>query len=100
VSTVDPDPAVAADRLEALICQLGHVSDGDPDFDRGVHLFTAGYVDSLDTIQVIAQVESDFGIELTEDDLLDPRFGTIDGIIAVASERAAATDTANPPVKG
>ncbi|MBZ6288446.1 acyl carrier protein [Streptomyces olivaceus] len=99
MTTDDLDLAAAADRLEALICEIGHISADDPSFGRRVNLFQAGYADSLATLQVIAQVESDFGIELTEEDLFDPRFGTIDGITAVAGERRAASVVAHPPGK-
>jgi acyl carrier protein len=96
VSTTDRALASAADRLEKFVRDIGQVSDDDTDFDRQVHLFDAGYVDSLGAIELIAHVESNFGIELTEEDLFDPRFSSIDGITAVAGERLAADAATNP----
>lgn len=99
MSTADVDLALAADRLEKFVRDIGQVSDDDTEFDRRVHLFDAGYVDSLGAIQLIGHVEADFGIELTEEDLFDPRFSSIDGITAVAGERLAANAATNPTAR-
>jgi acyl carrier protein len=76
-----------AEQLEAFIRKAGEVADDDPGFGRDVHVFEAGYLDSLGVVRVIDHLESSFGIEFTDEELFDQRFTTIDGISDIVSAR-------------
>lgn len=61
--------------------------DGDPAFGRDVDLFELGYVDSVGVVALVAWIEDRYRIELSEDDLFDERFATIEGIADIVAER-------------
>ncbi|HEX6449020.1 MAG TPA: phosphopantetheine-binding protein [Trebonia sp.] len=76
------DHAVA-DEVERFIREVGQVSEDDVDFTRQVQLFCSGYLDSLGVAQLIAYIEEEFQLELSDDELSDPAFQSIDGISAI-----------------
>jgi acyl carrier protein len=78
----DTDHAVA-DEVERFIREVGQVADDDVDFTRQTHLFRSGYLDSLGTALLIAHIEDEFQLELSDDQLSDPAFQSIDGISAI-----------------
>jgi acyl carrier protein len=78
----DTDHAVA-DEVERFIREVGQVADDDVDFTRQTQLFRSGYLDSLGTAQLIAHIEEEFQLELSDDELSDPAFQSIDGISAI-----------------
>jgi acyl carrier protein len=78
-----------ADVIEAFVRAEGQVADDDPDFDHDVQLFEAGYLDSLGVMRLIEHLEATYGIELSDDALLDPRFTTIGGMSAILTDELA-----------
>jgi acyl carrier protein len=76
-----------AASLEAFVRVQGEVPDDDRQFGRDVDLFEAGYLDSVGVVALIVWIEQRYSIELTEDDLFDERFTTIEGIAAIIGER-------------
>lgn len=76
------DHAVA-DEVERFIREVGQVADDDVDFTRQTQLFYSGYLDSLGAAQLIAHIEEEFQLELSDDQLSDPAFESIDGISAI-----------------
>ncbi len=84
----DPTESIAAD-LEAFVRREGNVAADDPDFDRQVNLFEAGYLDSLGVVHLLGHVESAFQLQLSDDALIDPRFVNVDGMAAVISASLA-----------
>jgi D-alanine--poly(phosphoribitol) ligase subunit 2 len=50
---------------------------------RDLDLFESGLVDSLGIVELIGEIESNFNVELSADDLEDPRFRTINGITEI-----------------
>lgn len=76
------DHAVA-DEVERFIREVGQVSDDDVDFTRQVQLFHSGYLDSLGVAQLIVHIEEEFQLKLSDDELSDPTFESIDGISAI-----------------
>ena len=88
------DHAVA-DELERFIREVGRVADDDVDFTRQVQLFHAGYLDSLGVTQLIVHIEEEFQLELSDEELSDPAFQSIDGISAIVEaalrERSSST---------
>ena len=49
-------------------------------------LFDGGHIDSMGLIELITAIESNFDIELTSENLEDPRFRTIQGIAQIIHE--------------
>lgn len=52
-------------------------------------LFATGAIDSLSLLELIAALEKSFAIKLTDEDLQDPRFGTIAGLAAIVAARTS-----------
>lgn len=65
--------------------------EGDPAFGREVDLFDLGYVDSAGIVALVAWIEERYDLELSEDDLFDERFTTVDGIAAIIAARRQTT---------
>ena len=65
------------------------MADGDPAFRHDADLFELGYVDSVGVVALVAWIEDRYRIALTEDDLFDERFATIEGIADIIAERRA-----------
>lgn len=79
--------ADAATRIEAFIRREAAVADDDPTFTRQVNLFDTGYLDSLTVVALTVHVEEAFGVPITDDDLFDPRFATIDGMAKLITQQ-------------
>ncbi|MFF5781840.1 acyl carrier protein [Streptomyces virginiae] len=85
-------PADAATHIETFIRREAAVADDDPGFTRQVHLFDTGYLDSLTVVALTVHVEEVLGVSITDADLFDTRFATIDGIAELITQRAALED--------
>ncbi|MFC7387128.1 acyl carrier protein [Sphaerisporangium rhizosphaerae] len=83
MNTVSHAGRSVTDRLEEFVRELGRVAEDDGDFNRQVHLFQAGYLDSLGVESLIVFIEDEFDIELSDESLNSPGFSTIDGISAI-----------------
>jgi acyl carrier protein len=79
-------PDQIADVLERFIRDQFHVASGDPYFSRDAHLYELGFVDSTGVVELIALVESTFGIELKDEHIFSDAFTTINGISRVVHE--------------
>ncbi len=55
----------------------------DAEFTCDVHLFEAGYLDSLSLVRLIAFVEADFTVQLDKKQLFSEEFTTINGIASL-----------------
>lgn len=76
-----------AERIEAFVRQAFTVAAGDPRFGRETDLFEEGYVDSVGLIELLAFIEDEFRIEVSDDDLVSDEFVTIDGMAQVLGRR-------------
>jgi acyl carrier protein len=79
-----------AATLEQFVHEIAQIPDGDSGFTRTIHLFDAGYVDSLGVVSLMEFIETSYGIGLLEEDLFDERFATIDGMSAIIADRLSA----------
>jgi len=59
----------------------------DPDYTTDVHLFDAGFVDSLGAVEIIAFIEKTFGIKITQKDITLFPMNTVDEITAVVEAK-------------
>lgn len=78
-----------AATLESFIRKAAGVPDDDSQFSRTVHLFDAGYVDSLLVVSLITFIEESFAIELDEEELFDEDFVTIEGMSNIIFRHAS-----------
>lgn len=69
-----------AETIEAFIRTTFQVIPDDPNFSREIHLFENGYVDSAGVVELIAFIESTFGVKLEDEHIFDEDFTTITGI--------------------
>ena len=74
-----------ADAIERFVRDRFQVPEGDPHFHRTAHLFEEGYVDSTGLIEMVAHIESAFGVVIPEDAMFDPAFNSIEGMASVLS---------------
>lgn len=59
----------------------------DPDYTTDVHLFDAGFVDSLGAVEIIAFVEREFDIKITQKDITLYPMNTIEEIAEVVKSK-------------
>ncbi len=69
-----------AERVEAYVREHFAISPTDPRFGRDIDLFDGGYVDSLGVAEMLEFVESEWGVEVSDEELLSDEFATIDGM--------------------
>lgn len=59
----------------------------DPDYTADVHLFDEGFVDSLGAVEIIAYVEEEFGIKITQKDITLYPMNTVNEIAKVVEAK-------------
>ena len=59
----------------------------DPDFDRDIHLFDSGFVDSLGATQIVLFIEQEFSIEISQKDITMYPMNTINEIAEVVKSK-------------
>lgn len=69
-----------AERIEAYAREHFAISSTDPRFGRDVDLFDGGYVDSLGLAEMLEYLESEWGVAVSDEELLSDEFATIDGM--------------------
>jgi methoxymalonate biosynthesis acyl carrier protein len=72
-----------SDDLEQFVRRAFAVGHSDPNFDRSVDLFDAGYVDSVGITEMLAYINETYGIDIPDEHLLSDEFASIDGMAAV-----------------
>jgi len=80
-------------KLEDIILTLEnyvneHFDIGDdPDYNAEVDLFEYGFLDSMGAMEVIAFIEEEFGIEITQKDIVLYPMNTVTEIAEVVAEK-------------
>lgn len=77
------DIEAVAVSVEHFIREQFQVTADDAHFSRRVHLWDAGYVDSIGIAEVIAFLEETFNVSVPEEALFSPDFVHIDGIARI-----------------
>lgn len=73
--------------VKAEVCSaLGITIDAPSDFNYR----KSGTVDSLGTVRLILSLEERFGITFTDDDVRQPEFSTVGGLVAAIERRLQA----------
>jgi acyl carrier protein len=73
-----------ADVIEHFIRREFRIIEDGASF-REAHLFESGYVDSAGVVELIAFLESRFGINLDDEHVFSEQFTTIDGVAAIVT---------------
>ncbi|MGD0986665.1 MAG: phosphopantetheine-binding protein [Candidatus Sulfotelmatobacter sp.] len=53
-----------------------------------VDYFEAGWLTSMEVVEFVTEIEAQFDMQFSEQDLQDPRFVTISGLTGLISERS------------
>ena len=75
-------------RINDYVCQTCEIED-DPDYGVDTHLFDAGYLDSLGAVELVLFVEKEFGIEISQKDIVMYPMNTVREIAAVVEQKRA-----------
>lgn len=77
------------DSISAFILQLlEKKSKLPPDIDpETFNYIDTGYIDSLELIRFISELEARFDIEITESDLASPDFKTVGGLTSLIHDK-------------
>ena len=73
---------------ESFLIEFGEQITGETD------LFEAQIIDSFGFVELVAHLESTFGVKITDEDLLSSRLATLNGIVALMQERVLASSHA------
>lgn len=73
-------------KLELYIREHFDIGD-DPDYNAQVDLFEYGFLDSMGAMEVITFIEEEFGIEITQKDIVLYPMNTVTEIAEVVAEK-------------
>jgi len=76
-----------AAELETHIRDRYEIEADDDDFDRDVHLFDYGYIDSIGATALIAHVEKTYSIQVTNQDLMLYSMNTVNEIASFIAQK-------------
>jgi acyl carrier protein len=79
------DLAEVQQRIERFVRTQFTVSDGDTRFSRSVDLYEDGFVDSVGVVELLAFISEEFGVEISDEQLLSKDFSTIDGLAGIVN---------------
>ncbi|MHA6481416.1 acyl carrier protein [Paenibacillus sp. strain BS8-2] len=69
-------------KLVEHIMDRFQIDSDDDEFHPDVHLFDYGYIDSFGATELIAYIETEFGIEVTKKDLMLHSLNTVNEIVS------------------
>jgi methoxymalonate biosynthesis acyl carrier protein len=76
-------------ELEQHIRERYEIAEDDDDFDADVHLFDYGFIDSIGATALIAYIETTYGIQVTNQDLMLYPLNTVREIADFISKKTA-----------
>jgi D-alanine--poly(phosphoribitol) ligase subunit 2 len=69
-----------ANQLERFLRERFQIPQSDSEFNHQINLWDAGYVDSLGTVEVIAFLESTFGVKVPDNALFFEKNTSVAGL--------------------
>lgn len=75
------------DRLRTFIREQFKVPPSDKEFTDDVHLFDYGYIDSFGAVELTTFVETTFGIQVTQSDLVACPLNSVREIASFVQKR-------------
>jgi acyl carrier protein len=61
---------------------------GAPSQLPDMNYFEAGLLTSLEVIEFVSEIENQFGLQFSDQDFQDPRFGTVAGLAELVANRS------------
>ena len=74
------------DKIYNYICDT-YSLHGDDMYTPDVNLFDYGFLNSMDAVSVIAWIEQEFGVEITQRDIILYPMNTVEEIAQVVAEK-------------
>jgi acyl carrier protein len=74
-------------KIVSLLEKRGPIPGGNAQERKKYCYLDAGHVDSINMIQFILEIEEQFGIELTPEDIASEKFRTVDGLIKIVENK-------------
>lgn len=84
---VETTPEEIQNALVGYIEENFLVKFGADGFFGNTNYFEAGIVDSYGMIELFNFLETTWGLALTDEDMLSPSLSSVDGVVALVSER-------------
>lgn len=84
------DTATAADRIRSFILEKFPIArrkgltNGDPLLDSGI-------IDSLGVLDLVAFIEKEFGVSMSDDELVPENFHNVDALVAFIQAKSPNT---------
>ena len=78
------------DRILSFLSKLS-TDRPSPEIDTRTDLFETGVLDSFGFVELVDFLEKETGQAVSEDDMDDPRFTTVAGMVEVMSEKTNGT---------
>ena len=86
--TPGPEHAtIMEERILSFLSKLNPENETSP-IDIDTDLFETGVLDSFGFVELVGFLEKETGQSVTEEDMDDPRFTSVGGILEVMSEKA------------
>lgn len=86
-------PSDSTDWLLTWFGKRDGALEGNRELQRATNYFQSGLIDSFGVIELIEDVESEFGIQFTEQHFQDRRFATIGGLAEIICELSDSKDS-------
>lgn len=75
------------DQLRVFIMNEFSISEDDNEFNADIHLFDYGYVDSFGAVKIINFIKQEYGVEISDQDLVIHSLNTIREIATLVYQR-------------
>ena len=75
------------DKVRSFILERYLADDNPDDFSDNTPLITGGVLDSIATVELVAFLESTFGVKFAAHEINSDKLDTIQGIIATIKEK-------------
>jgi acyl carrier protein len=79
------------DWLTNWFAARGKLGKSAPPVLHDTDYFEAGWLTSMEVVELVTEIEQQFGMQFSDRDLQDPRFVTIAGLSELILERSADT---------
>ncbi|MHC4471801.1 MAG: acyl carrier protein [Planctomycetota bacterium] len=76
-----------SNELRDFIRTNYEIGEDDDEFTDDVHLFDYGYIDSFGAVELTSFVEKQFGVEVTDTDLITQPLNTVNEITVFIQKR-------------
>lgn len=76
--------------IDAIVREVGHIGEDDPDLGPESQLLDEGFVDSLNLVTIVLRLEERYAVKFSDADMAGGRFTTINGLADLVCGKLAA----------